>query len=98
MDADDVQAEEQILAKLTAGDGLLEVAICRRDDPNVDAHVVLAAEPRELAVLEHLQQLGLQRDAHIADLVEEDRALAGELELSRLVLDRAGERAAIVSE
>ena len=68
------------------------------DDPDVDANVVLAAEARELAVLQHLQQLRLQRKAHVADLVEEHRAVVGELELAGLVLDRAGERAALEAE
>ena len=57
-----------------------------------------AAEPRELAVLQHLQQLRLQRQLHLADLVEEHRAVVGELELARLVLDGAGERAALEPE
>ena len=34
-----------------------------------------AAEPRELAVLQDLQQLRLQRRLHFADLVEEHRPL-----------------------
>ena len=76
----------------------LEIAIGGGDDPDVDAHVVAAAEPRELAVLQHLQQLRLQRRLHLADLVEEHRAVVGELELARLVLDGAGERAALEPE
>ena len=35
---------------------------------------------------------------HLADLVEEHRAVVGELELARLVLDRAGEGAALEAE
>src|SRR3954469_15067812 len=35
---------------------------------------------------------------HLADLVEEDGSLVGELELSRLLAGRAGERAALVAE
>ena len=61
----------------------LEVAVGGGDDADVDADVLAAAEPRELAVLQHLQQLGLQRRAHLADLVEEHRAVVGELELAR---------------
>ena len=33
-------------------------------------------------VLQHVQQLGLQRRLHLADLVEEDRAAVGLLELA----------------
>src|SRR3954462_13451393 len=35
---------------------------------------------------------------HLADLVEEDGSLVGELELPRLLAGRAGERAALVAE
>ena len=95
---DDVQAEEQVLAELAVGDRLLEVAVGGGDDADVDADVLLAAEARELAVLQHLQELGLQREAHVADLVEEHRAVVGELELARLLLDGAGEGAALEAE
>ena len=81
-----------------AATALLEIPVGGGDDAHVDVDVVLAAEPRELAVLQHLQQLGLQRRAHVADLVEEQRAVVGELELAGLVLDRAGEGAALEPE
>ena len=76
----------------------LEIAVGRGDDAHVDADVLPSAEPGELAVLQHLQQLGLQRRAHLADLVEEHRPVIGELELAGLVLDGAGERAALEAE
>ena len=87
-DADDVQPEEQVLAELPVRDGDLEIAIRGRDDPHVDVHVPPAAEPRELAVLEHLQQLGLQRRMHLADFIQEHRPFVRELELARLLLNR----------
>src|SRR5581483_5450925 len=97
-DADDVQAEEEILAEFAVDDALLEILVRRGDDADVDAHVVLAAEARELAVLQHLQQLRLQREAHVPDLVQEHRAVVRELELARLLLERAGECAALETE
>ena len=57
-----------------------------------------AAEPHELALLEHAQQLGLDRRRHLADFVEEQHAAVGLLDASRLGADRAGERAALVAE
>ena len=82
-DRDDVQAEVQVLAELSRRDRRFEVAVGRGDQPHIDLDVRLAAEPRELAVLQHLQQLGLQRIADVADLVEEHRPVVGELELAR---------------
>src|SRR5262249_61392787 len=75
-----------------------EIAVGRTDDPHVDRDVVAAAHARELAVLEHVQQLGLERRVELADLVEEDRAAVGRLEASRLALVRAGEGAPLVTE
>src|SRR5437868_4026629 len=50
------------------------------------------------APLAHAQQLDLERRGHVADLIEEERAAVGDLEQPRLILDRAGERAADVAE
>ena len=52
----------------------------------------------ELALLQHAQQLHLHDRAHLADLVEEDRALLGDLDQPLLVAVGAGERAAHVAE
>jgi len=89
-DADDVQPEEEVFAELTIGDRRFEVAVGRCHDSHVDADVVAASEPGELAVLQHLQQFRLQRRMHLADLIEEHRAVIRELELPGLLLDGAG--------
>ena len=57
-----------------------------------------AADALDLALLDRAQQLGLQVEAQVADLVEEQRAAGGQLELAELLLVRAGERAALVAE
>ena len=59
---------------------------------------LLAAEPLEAAVLEDAQQLGLRHERQVADLVEEQRAVVGELHAPRLAIVRAGERALLVAE
>ena len=61
-DADDVQSKEQILAELSLADRHLQVAVGRRENTHIDVDVLTAAEARELPVLQHLQQLRLQRD------------------------------------
>jgi hypothetical protein len=50
------------------------------------------------AVLEHTQQLRLQVERQLADLVEEERALAGILEVPGLRLGGSGECAARIAE
>ncbi len=56
------------------------------------------ADRPHLALLQHAQQLHLQRQRHVADLVEEQRAAVGRLEEALVRLHGAGERAARVAE
>ena len=59
---------------------------------------LVAADALDLPFLNRAQQLGLQIEAQVADLVEEQRAAGRQLELAELLLVRAGERAALVAE
>ena len=97
-DLEDVDPVEQILAELLVRDHRRQVLVRRRDDPHVDLDRLGAADRRERALLQHAQELDLQRGGHVADLVEEERAAVGDLEQARLILHRAGERAADVTE
>jgi hypothetical protein len=98
LDRDDVQAIEEIVLEPAVGDHLAQVAIGGGDDADVDALRPLGAERLELPLLQHPQQLGLQRRAHRRDLVEKDRAAVRQRELPALGRRRAGERAADVAE
>ena len=52
----------------------------RGEDADVGAALLAAADALERALLQHAQQLHLHVEAHVADLVEEQRAAVGELE------------------
>ena len=95
---DDVQPVEQVLAELALLHHLAQVDVGGGDDPHVDLDRLHAAEPHELALLDHAQQLGLRLERDVADLVEEDGALVGEIEQPLLRVHRAGERALHVAE
>src|SRR5207247_1055478 len=77
---------------------LFEIAVGGGDDADVDMDALLATDAHELALLDHAQQLRLERGGELADLIEEDRALIRELELAELTGVRVRERAALVSE
>ena len=79
-------------------DLLLEVLVGRGDHADVHLDRARRPQPLDLALLQHAQHLGLRLRAHVADLVEEDRAAIGLLELADLLLGRAGERALLVAE
>ena len=93
-----MQAVEQILAELPVCDHLHGVAIGRADDAYIDLAGRRLAHAGDRAGLEESQQLGLQRQRHRRDLVDEERAFVGRLEAALARLDRAGERALHVAE
>ena len=57
-----------------------------------------AAQPLDLPLFEDAKQLDLHVERQVADLVEEDRRLVGQLEASDLPRQRAGERALFPAE
>src|SRR5262249_20152693 len=99
-DADryDAQAVVEIFAKLLGGDHAGEIAIGGADDAHVDADDLLAADAVELAFLQDAEQFGLRCAVEVADLIEEDAAAIGELELAAAGGGRAGEGALLVAE
>ena len=80
MIGNDLQPVEEILAKapLLHLDG--EVAVAGGDHADVGLDGAVRTDRPDLALLQDAQQLHLERRAHLADLVEEDRAAVGELE------------------
>ena len=93
----DVQPEVEVFAELAVGDRL-EIAVGRGDARarrRARRACRRAARTRRPAAPAAAWPAA---EAHVADLVEEHRAVIGELELARLVLDRAGEGAALEPE
>src|SRR5262249_10318443 len=97
-DADDVQSVEEVFAERAARDELLEIPVGRRDEPHVDADRRDAADALDLALLKCAEELDLHLDGDLADLVEEERPPASELETTGLARHGPGERAALVAE
>jgi hypothetical protein len=82
-----------------AGLGLAaEVAVGRGDDARPRHPGLRLADALVFAVFQHAQQLRLELERQFADLVEEQRALGGVLEVAGARCGRAGERALRVAE
>src|SRR5262249_55438114 len=89
----------EILAEQAALDLDREIAIGGGDDAAAERDLARAGEPRGRALLQDAQELHLHVERHVADLVEQDGAALGELELAGpAALARAGERARLVAE
>ena len=97
-EADDVEAVEEVFAEGAAIDFDVEVAVCGGDDAEVDGSVVGFADASECAFLECAEEFGLVGEGELADLVEEECAVVGELEESGVGLVGAGEGAFGVAE
>src|SRR5581483_2508507 len=97
-DLDDVEPVIEVLAELVGTHGSLEIAIGGGNEPHIRIDDLLATDARELPVLEHVKELRLQPERHLADLVEEERALIGRLELAGLLPVRSREGAFLMAE
>ncbi len=98
VDRHPAQPKQEILAECAVPDLFAEIAIGRRYEANVDPSRRKRAESRDLATLEHAQDLGLRGQRHFPDFVEKYRAAIGAFEQAGLGAIRAGERAALVTE
>ena len=79
----DVQAVVEVLAELAGLDHLFEAAVRRGDDADVALLRTAVADAEDDPLLHRAQELHLQLRRELADLVEEQRAAVGLLELAR---------------
>ena len=75
-----VQAIEQIFAKMTLGDGLVNVLVRGRDNSYVDLDGLHPTQPLKFLFLKNTEDLGLGAGAHIPNFVEEKSSSARLLE------------------
>src|SRR5207244_13414278 len=82
---------EQVLPEHPLLHGFREITIRCGNDPDIDLDGLYASKALEFHFLENAQNLRLRSRIHVADFVEEDRALIRELEFPELSFNRAGE-------
>ena len=75
-----------------------KISVGGGDHPHIHADGFRTAQPLELALLEHAQQLGLQTERHVSDFIQENSPAMGLFEAPHAVVDRAREGALDVSE
>jgi hypothetical protein len=95
---DDVDAIEEILAEPAVGHHSGQILVGGGNDAHRRLELFNAAEPAELPLLQHAQELHLHRRGHLADFVEEQRPLLRRLDEPFLVAAGARERAFHVAE
>ncbi len=96
---DDAQAVIQIFTQLSGGDRFVGIDIGGRDEAHVHDRIgCLAADTPDHAVLDHAQQLGLDRLGHLDQLVEKHGAAISGLEQPWFVADGSGKGTLHVAE
>ncbi len=79
----------QVATEAASFDALEQRPVGRGDDLDVDTTLAHLADAPHDAIVEHAQQLGLQRGRHLTDFVEQERAVFGLLEQTGLLAHRA---------
>ena len=81
---------KKVLTKLALAHQSFQVPVGCDENAHVHRNRFVSADAFHFAFLKHPQKLGLHRQRHIADFVQEDRAVLRLLELSRVSCGRAG--------
>src|SRR5688500_15900219 len=71
LDRHDAQSVEQVFSQRSLGHAVLRLAVRRRDEAHVDDRVLLlAADASHDTVLQHTEELRLERERHLGELIE----------------------------
>ncbi len=97
-DLEDLEPVVEVLAEAAVEDGGPQVTIGGGHDAHVRGQDAGAAEALELLLLQDAQELRLRGQAHFPDLVEEQHAARGALDLAGLRRARSRECALLVTE
>jgi hypothetical protein len=97
-DGHNVEAVVKVLAEVAGLDLVFKVAVGGSNDAHVYLLGAGPTDPLELPLLEHAQEPGLEGQADLADLVEEEGTAVGLLETPLALGYGAGEGALLVTE
>ena len=92
------QAVVEVLAEAALARGRRQILVGRRQDPDVHRLAPGAAEPPHHALLDDIEELGLEPLGQERDLVEKEGSAMGRLEEPRLGLPRVREGPALEAE
>src|SRR6185503_20346515 len=98
LDRDLADSIVEVFSERPGGHRLAQVLVRRTEHAHVDVDFGATTDALYRALLQKPEQLRLQRQRHVADLVEEQSAPVGDLDLARRLLDRARECAFLETE
>ena len=80
----------QIGAKAPFHHLLAQIAVRRRQHPHIDPQAAVIADALNIAILQHAQQFGLQRQRQFADFVKKQGAVIRHLKFTAAFADSPG--------
>ena len=92
------QTVKQVLAEAPSQNLTTQIPVGRGDDPNVQRNRTTSADTFNFTLLQHPQQLGLQRQGHFGDFIEQQSAALSLFKLTGMGISRASEGSAFVAE
>src|SRR5581483_698564 len=93
-----VQTKVKVAAESSLRHCLFEVAICGREDADLNGNPLRTSYWPDFLLLDRAQQFGLQVDRHLANLVEKNRSTFGHRQQPFLLLVGAREGAFYMTE
>ena len=76
----------------------MQIGIGRSDDPHVHLDDLRSPDPPDLFIFQDPQEFSLERERHLAQLIQENGAPVGRLEKPDLPRSGPGEGAALIAE
>ena len=80
------------------GDRRFDIDVGGRNHADIGLHRVAAAKPGKGSILKHLQELGLERRRHFANLVQKNGSAVADFKLARLGLYGTCKCALLIAE
>ncbi|HWZ54963.1 MAG TPA: hypothetical protein VNZ63_02775 [Verrucomicrobiae bacterium] len=98
LESENVEPEKKIFTEVAGLHGGGKIDVGEGDKASFDTQGFRAAEAFERALLQNAKELALRSRRECRDFIENDAAVATELEAAELAFDRAGKGAAFVAE
>src|ERR1700722_3641543 len=86
----DVEAIEEIFAKISFGNLLFQIFISRGYDSHVYGNGIVTSHGDEALLFERAQNFRLRLQAHVADFIQKQRSAIGSVKLAFLVGGSSG--------
>ncbi len=98
LDRKDIQAKVEITAEFTISYHPCQVAVGSGYEPNIHMVSLAAAQAFEFLLLQYAQKFWLKRWRNIADFVQKESTLIGQLEAAKLLRYGSSERPFFMAE